>query len=185
MFTSPFCLHRLFIAVIFLLLLLNGSSAITTEAQARAYVTNSCGNSVSVIDTDTNTIVATIPVGINPLGVTITPDGTRVYVTNQGSNTVSVIDAATNTVIATIPVGVPVPKNKDHCKEGGYAKFRGLALAIRGSASSTSTSMRSKVVQRVNQCSHEGRLHVALNSKLISRCASYVKFANVSLVSDM
>ncbi len=67
---------------------------------------NSLSNTVSVIDTATNTVVATIPVGSNFLGVAITPDGTRAYVTNEEfSNTVSVIDTATNTVVATIPVG--------------------------------------------------------------------------------
>ena len=39
-------------------------------------------NTVSVIDTATNTVVATIPVGGNPFGVAITPDGTRAYVTD-------------------------------------------------------------------------------------------------------
>jgi len=59
---------------------------------------------VSVIDMSTNTVTATVTVGIEPYGVAITPDGTKVYVTNMGSNTVSVIDAETNTLIATVPV---------------------------------------------------------------------------------
>ncbi|MFE9889229.1 Ig-like domain repeat protein, partial [Streptomyces scopuliridis] len=71
----------------------------------RAYVTNSGGNSISVIDTATNTVTATIPVGSTPLGVAITPDGLRAYVINSGGNSVSVINTVTNAVIATIPVG--------------------------------------------------------------------------------
>lgn len=72
----------------------------------RAYVTNVDGNSVSVIDTNTNTIIgAPIPVGINPRGLAITPDEAFVYVANSLSDTVSVIDTATNTVIAVVPVG--------------------------------------------------------------------------------
>ena len=67
---------------------------------------NAGDNIVLVIDTATNTVVATIAVGQTPFGVAITPDGTRAYVTNQNSNTVSVIDTATNTVVATIPVGL-------------------------------------------------------------------------------
>ena len=63
------------------------------------------GAHVSVIDTATNTVIATIPVGVAPFGVAVTPDGTRAYVANVGSDTVSVIDTATNTVTATIPVG--------------------------------------------------------------------------------
>src|SRR5215469_16917540 len=72
------------------------------EAKPFAYVTNSGSGTVSVIDTATNTVVATVPVGSDPNGVAITPDGTRTYVT--GSPT-SVIDTSTNTVVATVPVG--------------------------------------------------------------------------------
>jgi YVTN family beta-propeller protein len=63
------------------------------------------GNTVSVIATATNKATATIPVGIQPEGVAVTPDGGRVYVANFGGNTVSVIATATNTVTATIPLG--------------------------------------------------------------------------------
>jgi YVTN family beta-propeller protein len=45
----------------------------TTQAQTRAYVTDSGSDTVSVIDTATNTVVATIPVGLIPRGVAITP----------------------------------------------------------------------------------------------------------------
>ena len=76
----------------------------STSVDIRELIQNLPG--VSVIDTATNTVIATIPVGLVPFGVAITPDGTRAYVTNEDSNTVSVIDIATNTVVATIPVGV-------------------------------------------------------------------------------
>jgi YVTN family beta-propeller protein len=66
-------------------------------------------NTVSVIDTATNTVIATIPAGGFVLtGVAVTPDGSKVYVANSGGgngNTVSVIDTATNMVTTTIPVG--------------------------------------------------------------------------------
>src|SRR2546425_1822382 len=75
------------------------------EEQFFAYVTNEGSNTVSVIDTSTNTVVATIPVGVFPIGVAITPDRTRAYVANAGSANVSVIDTATNTVFKTIAVG--------------------------------------------------------------------------------
>jgi YVTN family beta-propeller protein len=71
-----------------------------------AYITNEGDNTVSVIDTATNTVIGSpIPVGRFPVGVAVTPDGSKVYVTNYDANTVSVIATATNTVIATIPVG--------------------------------------------------------------------------------
>jgi YVTN family beta-propeller protein len=71
-------------------------------------VTNQLDDTVSVIETANNTVVATIPVGGECTGVAITPDGTHAYVANLASlteNTVSVIDTANNTVVATITVG--------------------------------------------------------------------------------
>ena len=70
-----------------------------------AYITSSLNNTVSIIDTATNTITATITGFSSPCGIAITPDGTKVYVANYNSNTVSVIDTATNTVTTTVPVG--------------------------------------------------------------------------------
>src|SRR5256886_13710269 len=67
--------------VLFLLLSMGvGFGTATAQAQTRAYVTNESSNTVSVIDTATNTVVATIPVGAVPAAVAITPDGTRAYV---------------------------------------------------------------------------------------------------------
>ena len=75
----------------------------------KVYVANFGGyydyDTVSVIDTATNTVTDTINVGVWPEGIAINPAGTRVYVTNIYSNDVSVIDSATNNVIATVPVG--------------------------------------------------------------------------------
>lgn len=44
-------------------------------------------NSVSVIDTDTNTVVATIPSGPQPNEVAVTLDGSRGFITNQNGTT--------------------------------------------------------------------------------------------------
>src|SRR5260370_10043794 len=80
-------------------------SIIHAAAHAKnAYITNVNSNTVSVIDTMTNTVIATIPVGLNPFGVVVSFDGSKVYFTHVGG--VSVIDTVTNTVVATIPVGL-------------------------------------------------------------------------------
>jgi YVTN family beta-propeller protein len=50
-----------------------GFGTSTAQAQTRAYVTNWGSSTVTVIDTATNTVVATIPVGVDPFGVAITP----------------------------------------------------------------------------------------------------------------
>ena len=78
-----------------------------------AYIANNAvtGNdfvtpeTVSVINTATNVVIATITVGVGPWGVAVSPNGSRVYVANSFSRTVSVINTSTNTVVATIPVG--------------------------------------------------------------------------------
>ena len=49
-------------------------------------------------------VIATIPVGLYPADVVISPDGARAYVVNESSGTVSVIDTATNTLTTQIPV---------------------------------------------------------------------------------
>lgn len=70
----------------------------------RGYVTNSVQNTLTVIDTPTNTVDRSIPVGSHPAGVAGAPGGGFVYVTNYGDGTVSVVDTATLTVTATIAV---------------------------------------------------------------------------------
>ncbi|MDV6278752.1 YncE family protein, partial [Rhodococcus erythropolis] len=52
-----------------------------------------------------DTVIATVPVGSNPEGVAITPNGARAYIVNGGGDSVSVISTATNTVTGTVPVG--------------------------------------------------------------------------------
>jgi YVTN family beta-propeller protein len=77
--------------------------AVTLDG-SKVYITNQLSNTVSVIDSASNTVTATVSVGTIPFGVAVTPNGSKVYVTNNG-NSVSVIDSATDTVIATIPSG--------------------------------------------------------------------------------
>src|SRR5689334_23251140 len=89
--------------------------AITPDG-AYAYVSlsGSLGlKSVVVISTalaltdPTNAVVAIVPVGTNPRGVAITPDGAHAYVANTNSDSVSVIDTTlaltdpTNAVVTT------------------------------------------------------------------------------------
>ena len=62
-------------------------------------------DSVSVIDTATNTVIGDpITVDFEPVALVVSSDGKRVYVGN-GNGTVSVIDTTRNAVTATIPVG--------------------------------------------------------------------------------
>jgi YVTN family beta-propeller protein len=79
------------------------SGVTRAEAQTKAYVTSA--TTVTVIDTSTEAVLGTIPVGAGPARVAISPDGTRAYVSNRDSDSVSAIDTATDTVVATISVG--------------------------------------------------------------------------------
>jgi YVTN family beta-propeller protein len=73
-----------------------------TPDGSKVYVTH--GRGVSVIDTATNGVIATIPTRFGLSGAAVTPDGSKVYVT--GANTVLVIDTASDTVVGSpIPVG--------------------------------------------------------------------------------
>jgi YVTN family beta-propeller protein len=88
-----------------------------TAVGTRAYVTSLSGR-VSVINTATNRVTATIGVGLDPAAVAVSPDGTRAYVAN-GTNSVSVINTATNRITATIhdlcdPIGVAVSPGGTH-----------------------------------------------------------------------
>lgn len=69
------------------------------------YVTNVVSNSVSVVNTATNSVVTTIPVGRSPRGIATSPDGASIYVANAVDNTVSVINTSDDTVSMTVPVG--------------------------------------------------------------------------------
>src|SRR5207245_1204178 len=71
-----------------------------------AFDANGCRGSQSYTITITSPgVIATIPVGSEPLGVGVNPNTNRIYISNFNSNTVSVINGATNAVVATISVG--------------------------------------------------------------------------------
>lgn len=71
--------------------------AISPDA-TRAYVSLTGINLVSIIDTESNTVVESVPVGNFPQGLAVTPDGSRVYVANFQDRVVSVIDTQTSSV---------------------------------------------------------------------------------------
>ena len=88
-------------------------AAITPDGKY-AYIANNLEN-VSVIDTATNKVVATVATE-KGLSIVITPDGKYAYVTNWEG--VSVISTATNTVVDTIAIGDPSNGNSPN---GGIA----------------------------------------------------------------
>lgn len=87
----------------FLALLGTGGFGMFAQADM-VYVANYDSNTISVIDSSTNSVINTIPVGKEPSILMASPKKDRIYYV-QDNNTVGVIDVNTNTVTATIPVG--------------------------------------------------------------------------------
>lgn len=102
-----------------------GAQAAPAPASVYAYVAAQNGNTVAVIDTSSNTVTATIPVGLTPTSVALTPDRASLYVANGSSNSVSVVSTATNTVTATIPVG-NIPYGIAITPDGAFAYVANL-----------------------------------------------------------
>ena len=76
----------------------------------QVYVMNSGSASVSVIDSNTDTVVKTTTVGTNPGRALSLPNGYKNYIVNVGSNNVSVLETDSDEVILNIPVGQdPLP----------------------------------------------------------------------------
>ncbi|MCI4323827.1 MAG: PKD domain-containing protein, partial [Thermoplasmata archaeon] len=63
-------------------------------------------NNVSVINDTNDTVVATVEVGANPLGLGYDAGTQQIFVANEGSSNVSVINDTSNQVVATIAVGL-------------------------------------------------------------------------------
>lgn len=95
----------------------------------KAYVSNSDGTTITVINVATNTVVGVINGFDGPSGFAITPDQTRAYVNNYGGpegvmsgngTTVRVVDLATNAIVGapimvgTAPAGLAVTPDGAH-----------------------------------------------------------------------
>lgn len=80
-----------------------GHIAVSPDSK-RVYVITPGG--LATIDTATNSVIATVPVGPGPAGVALNPTGTRAYVGVQFGSYVAVVDTATQSVIAQTPLPV-------------------------------------------------------------------------------
>jgi YVTN family beta-propeller protein/YD repeat-containing protein len=75
--------------------------------RARGYVTNGARNTVSVVDTSTHSITATIPTAAGPFRSAVSPDGTRLYVV-ASTGVLNVLNLVTNTPATTVAVAEPL-----------------------------------------------------------------------------
>lgn len=128
----------------------------------KVYVTNATGNSVSVINGATNTVIKTIPVGTKPYyWVGVMPGKNRIYVANNGAGTLSVIDGATDAVVATVPglAGAPEGVGADETRNRVYVTRSANLLSVVDGATNT-------VVQTVNTGANN---HSAVVNEILSR----------------
>src|SRR5258708_6794598 len=82
------------------------AGATTTRTGGHVEVTNQLDGTVSVINTQTNRVIATMPAGRAPEGVAVTPDRRHVYVADNGSGEVSVLSTRTDKIVAIVHVGM-------------------------------------------------------------------------------
>ncbi len=85
----------------------------------KAYVCNGMSNTVSVINPSTKAIIATVNVGMNPVGAWPSSIG-KMFVDNEDGQTISVIDVASNINLATINLGF----------KPGYAAYNATASEL-------------------------------------------------------
>ncbi|MDN8611621.1 plastocyanin/azurin family copper-binding protein [Variovorax ginsengisoli] len=74
-------------------------------AGPKAYVGNFKDNTVSVIDTGSQRLVATVPVAAGPDGIAVGRNDRQVFVSGASASSLSVIDTATDRIVDTVEVG--------------------------------------------------------------------------------
>ncbi len=94
-----------FARILVVLAALAASAGPALAAGPKAYVGNFKDSTVSVIDTASERVVATLPVAAGPDGIVLTPDGRSVFVSGSSASAVSEIDAASDRVTRAIDVG--------------------------------------------------------------------------------
>lgn len=86
--------------------LAGSADAVAVDPAAdRLYVSSASAKVVSIVDTNTRSVVGTVPVGGEPGPLAFDPITHHLFVADGQSNSVSVIDPAAQAVLATVPVG--------------------------------------------------------------------------------
>jgi YVTN family beta-propeller protein len=84
----------------------NGPTAPVSRVgvRERAFITNSDGDSFSIINRKSYEVVKTIPVGDYPHHMIVSRDGRHLYVGNTHADTVTTIDLETEKIVKTLPL---------------------------------------------------------------------------------
>ncbi len=84
-------------------IILQSSPIASVKVGEKLYIISKDADTVSVMNTKTDIVEKTIPVGPKP--VSATAAGTKIYVNNSESTFISVIDTTTDTIKTTVSAG--------------------------------------------------------------------------------
>lgn len=85
----------------------SGSGMAIAPDGTRLYVTNQAlnGSNVKIIDTRIHAVIGTVPTGLVPRAIDLTPDGQSAYVAVQEAGVVSAIGTASGAIVGSVPAG--------------------------------------------------------------------------------
>jgi YVTN family beta-propeller protein len=119
---------------------------------ARIYVANSAGDSVQVVDPETNKVVQVIEGIEAPHGVSFSPDGSWVYISNESESVLNIVDRKTGKTIKKVPLSGH-PNNIAVTKDG-----KRVLVCIADGAGALDV-IDTTSLQRVKSIPAGGRLH--------------------------
>jgi len=142
-------------------------------AGTKAYVTNSAGSSVTIIDLATNKVIGTINGFDGPSGFAITPDGKHAYVNNYGASggagsgegtTVNVVDLNTNAIVGSAITVGQAPEALAITPDGKYVYVVNYVLGAidGGTVSIINTSNNTSQVTAISNLS--GPFNIVISS---------------------
>jgi YVTN family beta-propeller protein len=142
--------------------------------QGKVFVVNTPADTLDVIDTTTEQVVTRIPTGVDPVSVSVRPDGQEVWVSNHISDSVSVIDndpesATYLSVIATVQ-DIDLAKKSTRFNEPVGIAFANNAKAYVALSSSNQIAAvdvaSRKVTKHLKIRAQEPRAIAVINDKL-------------------
>jgi len=98
--------------------------AMAVGKDGKLYITSEDEGLLVIKDLASGRTEASLPVGREPEGVSLTPDGAFAYVTSEGDNQVSIVDTEAQTVVKRLPVGER-PRNTAFSPDGDTAYVLG------------------------------------------------------------
>ncbi len=91
---------------IFLAMTITACGFQTKTISGSVWIANEEGNSLTVIDAATFSVVKTVETGSGAHGIVIEPSSRFAYITNIFGNNVAILDLAKLEIMATVPAGI-------------------------------------------------------------------------------